>query len=108
VFIDLYEEPCDLDGFYPLHLMVDEVRALLDEEANLKNIGIIVPFAYDTIGSQYCFFYAKGKTEPEGVFFLHTDQALSEILVGNQIKQSLWIGKTFREFLNRLYVREDF
>ncbi|MBN2910515.1 SMI1/KNR4 family protein [Polycladomyces sp. WAk] len=108
VFIDVNGEPCDLDGFYSLHLMVDEVQALLEEEANLKNIGIIVPFAYDTIGSQYCFFYAKGKKEPEGVYFLHTDQSLSEIWVGNHIKQSLWIGKTFREFLNRLYVRDDF
>ncbi|MDR6227629.1 SMI1/KNR4 family protein [Desmospora profundinema] len=107
VAVDVNGEEHDVEDFLDPETIVEETRVFFDEREEYKDLGVVVPFAMDSISSEYCFFYPKGSKEPSGVFFRSRDVHLSDIFEGKDIKPSLYISRTFQGFLDKLYIDED-
>jgi hypothetical protein len=97
----------DIYEFYPPDYIVDEMNSFFRGGEEYQAYGKAIPFAYSSGLENYCFFYPKGKEEPSGVFFAPKDDDLSEVFEGNDIKESLYISRTFQGFLDKLYIDED-
>ena len=69
LLVDVDGEPCDIDSFYPIQMMASESKSFFDEDKQLSENGKVLPFAFDSIGSQYCFFYPKNSKTPSTIFF---------------------------------------
>ncbi|MFD1426449.1 SMI1/KNR4 family protein [Kroppenstedtia sanguinis] len=101
---DVNGDTYELSGFYTLKMIAEEVNDIYTQDEDLKDIdGIVVPFAFDSVISQYFFFYKRDNLEePAGIFFRNTDDSFNEALDENR-----YISKTFQELLEKLYIGED-
>lgn len=101
---DVNGDTNELSGFYTLKMVAEEVNYIYTQDEDLKDIdGIVVPFAFDSVISQYFFFYKRDNLEePAGIFFRNTDDSFNEALDENR-----YISKTFQELLEKLYIGED-
>jgi hypothetical protein len=109
VWVNFDSGPEDIAEFYPPDHFVDQMNLFFEgEEEEYRAYGTVVPFAYSSALNKYCFFYPKGKEEPSGVFFAPKDDALSEVFESNDIKESLYISRTFQGFLDKLYIEDDY
>ena len=107
LLVDVDGEPCDIDSFYPIQMMASESKSFFDEDKQLSENGKVLPFAFDSIGSQYCFFYPKNSKAPSTILFHHKDDHDSELFDGDHIDESFTISSTFQGFLDQLYIREE-
>lgn len=105
--IDVQGETCGLDGIYPIEMVIREVDDFFEEDKTYKDKGTAIPFAFDSILSQYFFFYPTGNKKPSGIFFRHHDYEVTDLFHGNNVKESFYISSTFQEFLNKIYIREE-
>ncbi|MDR6227638.1 SMI1/KNR4 family protein [Desmospora profundinema] len=108
VWVNFDSGPEDIAEFYPPDHFVDQMNLFFEGEEEYQEYGTVVPFAYSSALNKYCFFYPKGKEVPSGVFFAPSDDDLSEVFEGNDVKQSLYISRTFQGFLDKLYNEEDY
>jgi SMI1 / KNR4 family (SUKH-1) len=103
------DEPYHFDDFFDLEEIVDEVEELYVGEEEYKELGLIVPFGFDSALERYCFYYSQGNENPIIIWF-SSDDTLSEIFDGKELDldRVKIVRTTFTDFINDLYTRTDY
>lgn len=103
------DEPYHFDEFYDLDEIPEEVEAWFEDDEELKETNLLVPFGFDSALNPYCFYYGQKKEHPIIIWF-SSDEAISELFNGAELNLDLvrYVRPTFTEFINDLYVRTDY
>jgi hypothetical protein len=103
------DEPYHFDEFYDLDEIPEEVEAWFEDDEELKETNLLVPFGFDSALNPYCFYYGQKREHPIIIWF-SSDEAVSELFNGAELNLDLvrHVRPTFTEFINDLYVRTDY